>query len=356
MKMNKTKIIVPTLALAMGAALAGSVSGTVAWFQYSTRAQAAYIGTTAHCSEALEIQVTSVDGEIDPDNWKTELKASDVAAVLNVSETVKYGTALSPITTGAMEKTGSLPVDTDSKTQLYANPIYQHFAYSEWEKATIANYAQFDLHFRVKDVNATEAFLAKDVYLQNLSIVSLKAGTQANTVVEDNTSDLYKAVRVHIASSSKKALFANNGVTGASAADIETITSSKLDLNNDGDIDTTAAYSDWQSGEEKFYGGTAATDKQVAYNVNQEGLFADDSTNPVLSADNNNIGTLGSLGQTVATGTNLKVTVTIWFEGWQLLPDGIGSTTNSAIWEPATYLGKQFGVGMRFVVSAHEAH
>ena len=44
MKKNLSKVIVPTLAIAIGAAIAGSISGTVAWYQYSTRVNVAYLG------------------------------------------------------------------------------------------------------------------------------------------------------------------------------------------------------------------------------------------------------------------------------------------------------------------------
>ena len=378
--MNK-KIIVSTLALAMGAALAGSVSGTVAWFQYSTRAQAAYVGVTAHCSEMLEIQATAVGGTPTENGWKTELLASDVATASSGT-----GSLLAPITSGVVAKNAALPKvittpdnpDTDEDETVYgtdpafySNPIYQHFAYSEWEKATVANYVQFDLHLRVRDVNVSAGYLAKEVYLQNLSIVSLNDDADA----EDANSDLYKAVRVHLSSSSKNALFANDGVT-ESAADIETLVSSKLDLNSDGKLDTTAAYSDWQTGTETLYGGAEGA-KQVAYNVNEAGLFANDS-DPTLPAAN--IGSLGSLGATTAS-VNVKITVTIWLEGWQqfgetkytaaeaaeyneahqndegfvAVAEGDVKNAANAIWDPATYIAKHFGVGMRFVVPAHTA-
>ena len=338
MKMNK-KIIVSTLALAMGAALAGSVSGTVAWFQYSTRAQAAYVGTTAHCSEMLEIQATAVDGNPTENGWKTELSASDIADAYSGT-----GSLLAPITAGAIDKTDALPDD------LYSNPIYQHFAYSTWQKATVENYVQFDLHLRVKDINTTEAYLAKDVYLQDLSIVSLNAAGDA----EDTTSDLYKAVRVHFAYGSSNALFACDKT---STSDIQTSVSANLDLNNDGEFDSEAAYSEWQTSEVKPYGGDEG-DKQVAYNVKQSGLFADDS-DPTLPSTK--IGSLGSLGATT-TSANVKITVTIWFEGWQELDadadvaEGVTDNAQDAqVWDPATYVAKKFGVGMRFVVPAHTA-
>ena len=95
--MKTHKIIISTLALAMGAALAGSVSGTVAWFQYSTRAQAAFIGTTAHCSEALEIKANAVGATASADGFSTELTAAQVATATGITS----GTAVEPITYGA---------------------------------------------------------------------------------------------------------------------------------------------------------------------------------------------------------------------------------------------------------------
>ena len=92
MKISKNKIIVSTLALAMGAALAGSVSGTVAWFQYSTRAQAAFIGTSAHCSEMLEIKSLGPTATA----YKSELLSSEVKNMDG------YGTDLQPISSGDM--------------------------------------------------------------------------------------------------------------------------------------------------------------------------------------------------------------------------------------------------------------
>ena len=44
MKTNKKNIIIPALMMAVGLGLVGSISGTVAWYQYSTRVNVAYLG------------------------------------------------------------------------------------------------------------------------------------------------------------------------------------------------------------------------------------------------------------------------------------------------------------------------
>ena len=64
------KISISALAICTTASIVGAITGTVAWFQYSTRAQVAYTGTTVHCSQNLRI---SLDGN----TWKTELQSSD---------------------------------------------------------------------------------------------------------------------------------------------------------------------------------------------------------------------------------------------------------------------------------------
>ena len=89
MKINKAKLLVGTLAIASVAATVGSISGTFAWFQYSTRVTAAYSGAAAHVSENLQIRVYKPEVEesgtqgqpgyvahedaIGNDEWKSDL-------------------------------------------------------------------------------------------------------------------------------------------------------------------------------------------------------------------------------------------------------------------------------------------
>ena len=61
MKTNsKKKIVVSALAIAMGAALVGSISGSVAWYQYSTRTTASMTATSAGTSRDLQIKLADV--------------------------------------------------------------------------------------------------------------------------------------------------------------------------------------------------------------------------------------------------------------------------------------------------------
>ena len=345
MKMNKKSIIVPALALAMGAALAGSISGTVAWFQYSTRAQAAFIGTSAHCSEMLEIKSLGPTAT----DYKSELDSSEVK---NMSG---YGTDLQPISSGAYTLDAAI-----APANFYKNPIYQIDNSTYWGAAANANFVQLQFNIRLRDVNASDGWLTgHNLYLTDLSIVSLNAG---GTEV-DGSNDLYKAIRVHIASGDYHKTFAADGV--GTNATVVTDTHGQLDLNNDGKLDTTARYEWGAAGTVINYGGTEA--QQTVNNASKSGMFAND-TDPTAIASN--AGTAGLIGSIPADATGITVTVTMWIEGWTKLqtpptgnydndPNGDGDSAdkqNSPVWDPATYIGKKFGVGFRFATELHSAH
>ena len=98
MKLNK-KIIVPALSLLAGASLVGSVSGTIAWYQYSTRANVSYIGSSAGVIGNLQIRLPN--GE-----WGTQIQTDDVLDYLSTEGI--YGSEVEPVTPGALQKNDSL--------------------------------------------------------------------------------------------------------------------------------------------------------------------------------------------------------------------------------------------------------
>ncbi len=337
MKTNKKNIIIPALMMAVGLGLVGSISGTVAWYQYSTRVTAAYIGTSAKATENLQIKAISADGTKDSitaqvaDGYFQDLTSTQVSAVID-GATAKYGTELAPITTGELAKNAALPAT------LKGNPIYQYPATSQWADATIANYVQFKLSFRVQDIDggSSAAYLAKNVYLTDVTIMDNS---------ENSTLDLSDAVRVHIsapgaASTAVNALFSKNGgntnVYGA------------LDLNNDGEYDSEAGY-EWDTGlTQLVYGDNNKV--QAAYK-------ADGSDSDTIIATDTSATLTGgtALCKTNADGSDVEVTVTIWLEGWQKLDhpqtgNKEASASESAVWDAETYIGKKFNVGLRFAV------
>ena len=130
MKMPR-KVVISSLTLLSAFTLAGSISGTVAWYQYSTKATVAYTGTSAHCSKLL--QISADDGT----TWGSDLGDSDLP-----------GASFAPITTGGQDKDVALglkhrtetmyddqgnPTGTqDVSSYFYAQPDRGQGLYENW--------------------------------------------------------------------------------------------------------------------------------------------------------------------------------------------------------------------------------
>ena len=301
MKMNK--IIIPAAALAMGVALVGSVSSTLAWYQYSTKAQAAFIGTSIGKSESLEIRTST-------NKWKSNLSTSEVNALAGIASVADKN--LIPITTGEMTATSALPTTGFYSGIETGTPGYKS------GNADTSNFVQIPLDIRYKQVESdTPEYVAKKLQLIDLTIESA-----------DDSLDLYKAVRVHFSMGGNNLLFARDNSAGGS---ITTQTWGNLDTDNDGAIDKEFKY-EWETPTDVDYG--IKNSNQVAYNTHVANFKYD----------------LGNLG-TSESGT--RVTVTIWIEGWQQLsnfPNGNADATSgkSSMWDASKYNGADFRVGMRF--------
>lgn len=319
MKMNK--IIIPVAALAMGVALVGSVSSTLAWYQYSTKAQAAFIGTSVGESENLEIK--DKDG-----NWKSNLTSEKVNGLISNLADLNV-IPITPALTAASASYGNNVALPEHFFTSVETGVAGFDTYGE-RYASTNNYVSFTLELRYrktayKDANNPDSLLAKKVNLVDLTIVD-DAGDQGAV------KDLYTAVRVHFATgegaSAKYSLFARDESTGNV---ITTATYGSLDTDNDGHLDKKLGY-EWETdlGDNLVYGVDGST--QTSFNANKSTGIAQE------------------IGTIPADGT-LKVNVTIWLEGWQKLsgiPTGNADTTSSAMWDPATYVNKHFKVGMRF--------
>lgn len=345
MKMNKiSKIIVPTLALAMGAALVGSVSSTLAWYQYSTKAQAAYIGTSVGETENLEIK--TFDNQNNP-VWKSNLKSTDVDALTNGT-----GTNVLPITPALTAASASF-ANNAALPEHFFNSVNRGVAGFDTygtRYADSTNYVQFKLNIRYNNTalgNNTAKYEQKVLKLVDLTIVDT-AGEN------DGVGDLYKAVRVHISvpsanNSSNNFLFARDSQEpievsdqNAARANVDTATSGTLDTDNDGHMDTEWGY-EWETKGEVVYG--VENSQQSAINaaygtLNKQLGYLPSSTE-------------GDTHYSATAANGLELTVTIWIEGWQKLsgvPTGNAevAAASSAMWDPATYVNKEFKVGLRF--------
>ena len=315
MKMTR-KLVITSLSLLVGASVAGSVIGTSAWFQYATKAQVAYTGSTSHCSKLLRISVDNGS------TWGNDITSS-------AFNTVKF----SPITTGAQLKNANLTI-SNGLPVFYGQPNYRQGAYTNWFTASEDSYAQFTVLIKVNDVDgaSTPTQLENDVYLTDLTIQDATTG---------GAPDLSEALRVHIATSdSKYFLFAKNSTS--------TAVGGYLDINNDNKYDTEGY--EWNS-TPIVYGEENAV--QTSYKATDSSIIAAEAADGSISG-----GT--AIGSTKASGY-LEVTVTIWLEGWALLQTGIDhasqtstiNKTNTSIWDSTTYINKKFNVGLTFGVNLH---
>lgn len=318
MNFNK-KLVVSALALCMGAGLAGSVTGTIAWYQYSTRSSVAMLGTSVGVMKNLQVKV-GADG-----TWSKDLKKTDISAYLEAETTYSKGD-LQPVTTGAMDKNVALP------EIMRGNPIYQHAEIASWPKAEKTHYVVLPIYVRAVKAGKTLSSSSadpewtadsKDIYLHDVTIQEDK----------DNTAeDISDAVRVHFACGTTYALAANCD---------KTVTEGKLDLNFDGVNDQTGHY-EWDTPTDITYGGG----EQRSYNVKNagaDGLFADDDVNPDTFTQGIKLGTVNSLD-------GMLINVTIWLEGWAKL------NGTDAMWDLADYLDSQFDVGFTFTCPTAEAN
>ena len=310
MNVKKKSIIIPAFTLLIGTALAGSVTGTVAWYQYSTRVNTAYVGISA--GESGNLQVKLADGK-----WSTRLTFDQISTYLN-KPTVKSGTQMAPITSGAMEKNGDKPA------KFYRNPIPGHGPYAEWEKADATNYVTIPLKLRyVERVNGVESEVAKKLYLSDLTI---QKDPSAANAAKDDISD---AIRVHIECGSYKHLISIKGE--------EIDTNGQLDLDADGNPDEAYDGTDKRYG---FDGGSLApvtygAGVQEAYKVSDLLVTPNDSNLNLAGVSDDKI-----IGQTADGGVDM--TITIWVEGWQEL-------SNTNLWNSKTIESK-FDVGFEFAV------
>ena len=287
MKKSRNFIISSLVALT-GATLASSVTGTVAWFQYATSASVAYTGTTVACSKLLQL---SVDGGT---------PATDVV--------IDNDDKFYPVTSGAMAK-------DDDLGDLYLGPTYRKDDMSDWGVAIAGtHYQQFTLAISFNDVS--------DGDLANGTPETANIKLTDMTIANAGSGDIKKAVRVHLAVDG-----GNNYLFSATGDSIDVC--GQLDLNNDGELDTSGYAFESQTAID--YNGTG--EKQEAY---------------AASAATAGIA-LGSTG-----GASLDITVTIWVEGWAKLAvghDDNAETADTAVWDNETYDANDFHVGMTFDVA-----
>ena len=329
MKLNR-KIIIPAATLLVGVALAGSATSTIAWYQYSTKTNVAYLGTSAGTSGNLFVRIAKENQAADA-GWGTFISYDDVNDELGLTNK-----KIKPITTGAMGRDLKLP-------QFYSNPVAGNGPLSMWNEANSSNYVEIPLQFKfVEDDGTGESLIEKDLYVSDLLIQN----DYSNATTKR---DLSSAIRVHFDAYLDDAQEGAHLNRLASKNGGNTMTVGNLDLDGDGKLDKSYA----ENEREAMYGfGENAANKGtvIAYGSvpNQE-----DNNQVAYSATDIRGQKLGTTS--IVEGKFLNVKVTIWIEGWQQLPIASETDENkSSIWDLAKTVDSKFDVGMQFEAKDHQ--
>lgn len=305
-----------------GMSLVGSIFGTVAWYQYSTRATASIAGTDASTYGNLQLafgyfkkeetdgqnQFEFKSGNITNPNdntiWKTDAGTTELASYISSYRRAELGVTdakvqeFKPVTAklkndGAIEK-------------FYSYPVYQYNELNSWNEASVTDYITFPLTLRLAG-NAT-AETGYPVYLQDLRLQS-------------TGSLLSKALRVEYSS---QAFVKDNDdvskfVTSGTVTNVllseeggKTYTYGPLDLNGDGIFDSAKYTYDFDEKNVITYGEDGS--KQSSFT--QADIAATDDGKGKLTAKD----TTKPLG-TIPQDGYLQVNVTVWLEGWHVFSE-----------------------------------
>ena len=374
---SKKKIVVSTLAIAMGAALAGSISGSVAWYQYSTKAAAQITGTSAGTIGELQIQGRKIG-----------------------ASTFNGGGVDNKVDLGADQfKPMSMYVDSSDDVHYVHAPIYQKEAGVEYDSSTeTIPYVEYELQFKFEHrTGAATTQIERAVYLSYFEIAKAR----------DASEDLSAAVRVELIDKDGNQLAFLSKNSGETV-----VTEGELDLNGNGeldtdywdctDVETTAAEAgDALAADEAGASGVtyytrevstagegylndgsyaytkvneipATHDADLYYPLNEEGVdggelihyvneatdglsYTVDAHDDVVISSGYNPYDIEAISADAAkalvstkTGTawsdSLKVRV--WLEGWALL-----GTPASASWSE-DFINQNFNINMQFACSA----
>ena len=393
MKFNKTKFVVTALIACSTAALVGSVSNTIAWYQYSTRVSAVYLGASAGTQGNLKIRIKGSN------SWTTDLTHLDVADYLRDQN---KGQLITPITSGPMNADDAIKTKDNGEKIFYQNPDggipVERVEYDNesWRIADDSMYVliPLELCFAKEDING-KTFLEKDVYISDLLV---QGDWRNKEDINNKKEDLSDAIRVHISSYQSNDQSQNHSDTAINRLISKNggtiLTEGYLDMNGDGDLDEYIA---GQNGPNYHFGDEDETNRH--YTVYGQGLQTSYCNKKDIQAtsyetlqgdtiqekaypivvdckEGTNILKEESLeyqkegeqnpiskciGKTIAfddmaNEAYLNVVMTIWVEGWESLPSPTTSDPNakSPIWNPSDYIGSMFDVGITFAVQTEQ--
>lgn len=350
--MNK-KLIVPFLATIIGLSVAGGLGGAFAWYQFNAEVRTGFIGSSVAESGVLEIGYLNNNSEM---VWGSDRYLNDTTVAAK---------PLVPVTFGQLRYGDALPTDSSGlKAWGYpeAGGQRKDSGYTQGWKRMVANqdgFYQYDIYLRAKqydEVQGQNKLVSQAVFISSVTLED----ASSNKTVSD-------ALRVHISvdDGASNYLIANHEHKYDADAEKNTALDcyGKLDLDTKPGADT---YDDepWHTpdvgglyGVECVYGVSGEIQETTqAYDDNTKGITGivqprkDGGLMPDPDDPNTDPAEAGKcICRTKTTGT-VKLTITVWLEGWETLNSTAAENYNKAMWNPSNQSGFDVHVGLVFDV------
>lgn len=344
MKINK-KLIVPFFASVTGLSIAGGLGGAFAWYQFNSQVRTGFIGTSTADTGLLQIGHMGTSGI----EWGRDYFLQNTNLVpVTFGELVRENPTEDPLTS-------SLPL----KANAYGYPESGKQAGSDYTSGwklmeNKKGYYQYDIYLRAlkadpaapgdpsKDIDPGFKLVEQDVYISEMTLED--ANHLAGQGVDEKTEYITDALRVHIdVEGGRKDLISRKEIDKDHALAL----SGTLDLDGDGNDDTYDV-DPWDSN----YGNP------VTYGISGEKQITKGIDQIVQKRDNGMMPATANAKRICRTKTGesdmVKITVTVWLEGWALLKTAEATGTEAAkysnIWDPTMNAGMKVHVGMVFDV------
>lgn len=346
MKINK-KVLIPICATAMGLSTIGGIAGAVAWYQYNSKVTASFVG--ASVADTGILQIGYKENPTSDITWGRDFFAGGDAA------------KLVPVTFGAMNPDGTLPEKAYAYPQSGCGEGYVGHDYTANEKVDHKidgwveaeegkQYYQFEVYLQayqtMSSMKEGYKLVERDVYLSDLILKSVEQEKEAE-----------EALRVHIdVEGQEKLLLSKNAHDSTS----------KLPLFDNLDLD--------KNGRNDKYHKSLFNDSLLAYGVDDQGDAIHSDGEEIIYGEKDKYQETKSLPGLVKSrdadgkmseeldkrilrtrtdeANPVKLTITVWLEGWELLNsgelDGNNDPIKSNIWNPYYSAGTEVQLGLQF--------
>ena len=346
MKVNK-KVLIPVLSTAMGLSTIGGIAGAVAWYQYNSKLTASFVG--ASVADTGILQIGYKESPTSDISWGRDFFAGGDAA------------KLVPVTFGTLKSDGTLSEKAYAYPQSGCGEGYVGHDYTEndkvdhkidgWIEAEEGKqYYQFEIYLQAYQTVSSKKegykLVERDVYLSDFILKSVEQEKEAE-----------EALRVHIdVEGQEKLLLSKNAHNGTS----------KLALFDKLDLD--------RNGENDQYHKSLFNDSLRAYGVDDQGNAIHADGEEIIYGEKDKYQETKSLPdfkksrdadgkmseeldkRILRTRTDednpVKLTITVWLEGWELLNTGELDTNDdpikSNIWNPYYSAGTEVQLGLQF--------